>query len=98
MLRGGAMAGAKIERVIGVYTVGEGGRPARLGQFVQRGKQFVFAEIAAVGGIGAVSGIFHFARFDKLVAQTYLANKFFHDGAIVGGVTRREGSDGESTG
>src|SRR5256885_17250323 len=30
MLRGGAMAGAKIERVIGVYTIGDGGKTARM--------------------------------------------------------------------
>src|SRR2546421_6239282 len=94
MLRGSAMAGTKIESVIGVYSVGDGCKSSCLRQFVQCGKQFVFAEIAAVGGVGAVSGIVHFVRFDEFMPQTYLAYKFLDDGAIVSGVTRRERSNG----
>jgi hypothetical protein len=67
-------------------------------QLDQGGKQFVFAEIAAIGGVGAVGGIIHFVSFDEFVAQAEAADKLFYNGAIVGGVTRREGGDGESAG
>ena len=96
MLRGGAMARAKIERIIGVHTVSDSGKTARLRQLIQRREQFVLAEIAAVGSVGAVSGIIHFVRLDKLVGQAQLADKFFYYGEIVSGVTRRESGDRKS--
>src|SRR6266700_1063229 len=64
MLRGGAMAGAKIESVIGVHAVSNGGESAGAHQIVQRGEQLGFAEIAAVCRVCAVGRIFHFMCFD----------------------------------
>src|SRR5438552_1546069 len=69
VFRGRAMARAKIESVIGVHTVGDGGETSSLGQIVECGEKFVLTEIAAIGGVGAVSRIFHFARLDEFVAQ-----------------------------
>src|SRR5258706_15539319 len=98
MLSGGTMARAKVERVIGVYAVSDGGKTTPLRQIVKHGKELVFAEIASVGGGGAVGGIIHFVRFDEFVAQAQFAYEFFYDGAIVGGVTRRERGNGEGAG
>jgi hypothetical protein len=88
------MAGAKIKSVIGVHAVGDGGKGARLCQFIQCGKQLVFAEIATVSRVRAVGRVIHFVGFDKFVAHAQLAHKLFDYGAIVGGVTRRERGDG----
>ena len=87
MLRGGTMAGAKIERVIGVHAVSNGGESAGTRQIVQSGKEFIFAEIAAVCRVSAVGRVFHFMRFDEFVPRAQLARKFFDNGAIVGGKT-----------
>src|SRR6266849_2334041 len=92
------MAGARVERVIGVHAVGDGGKTARARQFVQCGKELVLAEIATIGGFRAVGGIIHFVCFDKFVAQPQFAHKLFHGGAIVSGVTRRECGNGEGAG
>src|SRR6266704_625932 len=83
VFRGGTMAGAKVERVVGVYTIGDSGKTSHLGQIVQHRKQFVLAEIAAVGRIRAVSRIIHFVRFDEFMPQAHLADQFLHDGATV---------------
>ena len=58
MFRGSAMAGAKIEGVIGIDAIGDGGKTAGQCQFIQGGKQFVFAEVTTVGGVGTVCGLF----------------------------------------
>jgi len=68
------MAGAKVESVIGVDAIGYGGKTARVRQFIQGRKQFVFAKITTVGGVGAVSEIIHFVCFDELVAQAGVAH------------------------
>ena len=46
--------------------------------------------IEAVGRVRAVGGIIYFMRFDEFVVHAQLTRKLFHDGTIVGGVTRRE--------
>src|SRR5260370_17578194 len=89
------MSWAKVERVIGVYTISDGGKTARVRQFVQRGKKLVLAEIATIGGVCAVGGIVHFVRFDEFVAQAQLGHELFHDGTIVSRVTRRERGNGQ---
>ncbi len=38
------------------------------GEFIQDSQQFIFAEIAAVRGIGAVRGIIHLVRFHEQMA------------------------------
>src|SRR5260370_42645233 len=67
MFFGGAMAGAEVEGVVGVDAIGGGGETALLGEGVEDGEELVLAEEAAVGGVGAVRGIFHFAGFDEFV-------------------------------
>src|SRR6266487_2611007 len=76
-----------IESVIGVHAVSNGGESAGARQIVQRGEQLVFAEIAAVCRVSAVSRVFHFMRFDEFVPRAQLAHKSFDDGAIVRGKT-----------
>src|SRR5258708_8677467 len=92
------MAGAKIECVIGVDTVGDGGETTRVRQFIQRGKEFVFAEIATVDRIRAIGGIIHFVRFDELMVQARLADKILDYGSIMSGVTRGQRCNRERTG
>src|SRR5258708_12304018 len=92
------MAGAKIEGVVSVHTVGDDNKTARVRQFIQRGKQFVFAEIATIGGVSAVRRILHLVRFDEFVLQAELAHKLLDYGPIMGGVTRRERRNGQSPG
>ena len=60
---------AQIERVIGVDAIGDGGEVALLRDGVEDAEEFVFAEVAAVGSVRAVLGIFHFVRCDEFVAD-----------------------------
>src|SRR5713226_7730242 len=85
MFFGGAMAGAEVEGVVGVDAIGGGGETALLGEGVEDGEELVLAEEAAVGGVGAVRGIFHFAGFDEFVMDVEGADQVFDCGAIVGG-------------
>src|SRR5437870_2170281 len=93
MLGGGAMAGAKIERVVSVHAIGDGGKAARTGQFIQYREKLVLAEIAAVGLVRAVGGVFHLVRLDKLVAQRQLFCKLLDHFSVVRGKTRRKSGD-----
>src|SRR5277367_847614 len=86
MFRRGAMAGAKIEGVVGIDAVRDGGEVSLLGDGVDNVEEFVFAEVAAVGGVRAIFGIFHFVRFDEFVADAEAANELFDDVAIMGGI------------
>ncbi len=85
MFFGGAMAGAEVEGVVGVDAIGGGGETALLGEGVEDGEELVLAEEAAVGGVGAVRGIFHFMGFDEFVMDVKGADQVFDCGAIVGG-------------
>ena len=96
MLFRGAMAGAKVERVVGVHAVRGGGESSLLRDGVEHGEQFVLAEEAAVGGIGAIRGIFHLVGFDEFVMNVLRANEIFDDVAIVRGVAGRKRGDRES--
>jgi hypothetical protein len=98
MLGGGTMAGAEVERVIGVDAVGDRGEVSRFGEGVEGGEEFVLAEIAAVGVVGAVGGILHFARFDEFVVETEDADEVVDDGAVVGGVAWRKRGDRKGAG
>src|SRR5216684_724717 len=42
------MAGAEIERVIGVHAVGHSGNALQPRQFVQRGEKFILTEVTAI--------------------------------------------------
>ncbi len=95
MLGGGFVAGAKIESVVGVDAVGDGGNVLCNGKFVQDCEEFVFAEVAAVAGVGAVRGVVHFVRFDKFVADRELLEEGSELVAVVGGVRGRNCGDGE---
>src|SRR5579863_1953480 len=95
MLGGSTMARAKIESVISVDAVGDCGEMALLGEMVKRGEEFVLAEVATVGSVGAIVGIFHFVRFDKFVVNGGRADEIFEHHAVVGGKTGRERGDGE---
>ena len=93
MLGGSAMTGPKIERVIGIHPIGYSGKSAGGRKIVEHGKQFIFAEIAAVGLVRAVSGIFDLMRFDELVAQRLFLHKLLDDFSVVCGETWRERSN-----
>ena len=95
MLGGGFVAGAEVERVVGVDTVGDGGKILCGSEFVENAEQFIFAEVAAVAGVGAVRGVFHFVSFDELVADGELLEEGSELFAVVGGVGRRNCGDGE---
>src|SRR5258708_35948644 len=90
------MAGAKIERVIRVHTIGYGRKTTCTRQFIQRGKQFVFAEIATVGRVGAIGGFVPFVRFDELVAQGQVPHKLLDYGLIMSRVTGGRSTYGRS--
>ena len=77
VLRGGAMAGAKIECIVRVNAIRDGGKSPRMRQFIQNRKKFIFAEIAAVGAIGAVGRILHLARLDAFMAHAQLGYELF---------------------
>jgi hypothetical protein len=93
---GGAMAGAEIEGVVGVNAVGGGGETALPGEGVKDREKLVFTEEAAVGGIGAVCGIFHLAGFNECVMDAGGADEFFYGGPIVSGEAGRKCGDGQS--
>ena len=61
-LYGSLGAGPEIPHVARVFTVGDHCEPLSFGQRGKSGEEFVFAEIAAVIGIGEVSGIFELLR------------------------------------
>ena len=85
------MARTKVERVVGIHAIGDSCESARVCQIVKRGKQFVFAEIAAIVLVRAVGGVFHFMGFDELVAQRQFLHKLLNDFSVVRGETWREG-------
>src|SRR5260370_9924838 len=95
---GGSMDGSKIDGDVSVHTEGDDSNAARVRQFIQRGKQFVFAEIATIGGVSAVRRILHLVRFDEFVSQAQFTHKLLDYGPIMGGVTRRERRNGQSPG
>jgi hypothetical protein len=61
---GGILTRAEIPRVVGIFPIGHGGEFFPSGQTVQLAEELVFAKIAAVDGIGLVTGIAGFLRFD----------------------------------
>jgi len=64
MLGGGAMAGAKIERVVGVlHRRRRRQKPRVCANSSKAEKQLVFAEVTPVGGVRAVGGILQLVRF-----------------------------------
>src|SRR6267378_2903347 len=79
----GAMAGAEVQRVVGINSVGGGGEAAFLRDRIEHGEKLVLAIKTAVGGVRAVGGIFHFVGFDKFVMDLELANQLIDCGAIV---------------
>src|SRR5258705_13372239 len=83
MFFSGAMAGAEVQRVVGVDSVGGGAEAAFLRDCIEDGEEFVLAIKTAVGGVRAVGGVFHFGSFDKLVMDLELANQLIDCGAIV---------------
>jgi len=97
MLGGGFVAGAEVECVIGVDAVGDGGNVLCGGELVEDAEKFVFAEVASVTSVGAVTGVIHFAGFDELVADGELLEEGSELVAVVGGIRGRNRGDGECT-
>src|SRR5882762_4623738 len=91
----GAMAGAEVQRVVGVDSVGCGSEAAFLRDGIQHGEKFVLAIKTAVGGVGAIGGVSHFVRVDKFVSDLEDANDFVNGGAVMRGKTWGKGSDGK---
>src|SRR5260370_21954619 len=90
MLVGGAMAGAKIKRVVGIDTISRCGETALLRDCIKHGEELVLAVKAAVGGIRAVRGIFHLVRFDEFVMDLKGADEFVDGGAVMRRKPRRQ--------
>src|ERR1700721_1679640 len=86
MFRSGPVAWAEIQGVVGVDSIGYDRESAFLRHHNERGEQLVFAEIAAIRGVCAVPGIFHFVRFDEFMANAQLADKILHYSAVMRGV------------
>ena len=92
MLHCGAMPGAKVQRIVSIYTVGCRCETAILRQLIENRKKLVFAKKTAVRRIGAIRGIIHFVRFDEFVMNAEGADEFVDRGAIVRGKARRNRS------
>src|SRR5262249_17985682 len=92
MLGGSTMAGAEVESVVRVDSVCDRGKVAFPGQRVECREQFVLAVVTAIGGVGAIGGIFHFIRGDEFVANAGGADEGFEHRPIVSGKTWRESS------
>src|SRR6267142_7019753 len=93
----GAMAGAEVQRVVGINSVGGGGEAAFLRDCIEDGEKFVLTIKTAVGGVRAVGGVFHFVSFDKFVMDLELANQLIDCGAIVRRETGGKRGDGKRT-
>ena len=89
----GAVAGAEVQSVVGVDSVGGGGEAAFLRDCIEDGEEFVLAIKTAVGGVRAVGGVFHFVGFDKLVMDLELANELVNRSAIMRRETWGKGGD-----
>src|SRR5256885_10019742 len=85
VLRGGAVTRAKIQGVVGIHAVSGGGEATLPRDRVQDRKELVFAKKAAVRGVGAIRGIFHFAGFNEFVMDAEVGDEFIDGGAIVRG-------------
>ncbi len=79
----GAMAGAKIVRVVCIDAVSDGAEIAGTCQSFHAIEEFVLAVVAAVGIVRNVKRILEFVRLDKLVANSGFAHEFFGLLAIV---------------
>src|ERR1700758_2192392 len=95
MLFRGTMTGAKVQRVVRVDAVRSGREAALQGHRIQDGEKLIFTVEAAVGGIGAIRGIFHLVRLDEFVVNLEGVDKFVDRGAIVRGKTGRKRRDGK---
>src|SRR6266481_35393 len=82
MFLSGAVAGAEVQCVVGVDSVGGGGEAAFLRDCIEHGEKLVLAINTAVGGVRAVGGIFHFVSFDKFVMDLELANQLINRGEM----------------
>jgi len=91
-----AMAGAEVECVIGIDAISDGGDVFACRKFVQDRKEFIFAKIATVAGIGTVRRVVHFVGFDEFVVNGELLEEGGQLVAIVSGVAGRNCGDGES--
>lgn len=83
MLRGGAMPRTKIEGVIGIHTIGDGGESTVAGDLVEHGEKLVFAEITAIRRVGAIGGIFQLMCFHKFMRETKRMNELLNLGTVV---------------
>ncbi len=88
MLFGGAMTGAKVQRVVGVDAISCGREAAPQGYRVQHREKLIFAVKAAVGGVRAISGIVHLVRVDEFVMDFEGMDEFLDRRAIMRGETR----------
>src|SRR6266436_4373438 len=95
MLGGSFVAGTEVEGVIAIDAVGDGGKILFGGELVEDAEEFVFTEVAAVTGVGAVRGVVHFVGFDELVADRELLEEGGELIAVVRGVRGRNCGDGE---
>ena len=91
VLGGGAVAGAKIEGVVGIHAVGGGFDLAIGDDAVKHREKFVFAEVAAVGIVGAVGGVVPFPglnlddtgaddRGNLMCRETFIRPQTWRDG------------------
>src|SRR6267142_3907430 len=97
MFFSGAVAGAEVQRVVGINSVGGGGEAAFLRDCIEHREKFVLAIKTAVGGVRAVGGVFHFVSFDKFVMDLEGANELIDCGAIVRRETWGERGNGKRT-
>lgn len=95
VLVGGAMAGAKIVRVVRVYTICNRAEILFRCDRFHPAEQFVFAEIAAVGIVRYVKRILKFVGLDEFMPDSSCLNKLFRLFAIVSRKAGGEGSDRE---
>src|SRR5580700_3188914 len=87
MLARGAMAGAKIARVIRIDSVRDGCDIAFNCETIQRGEKLVLAEVAALRIICGVARVRKLVRLDENMWNWSIAQKKFHLLAIMRGIT-----------
>src|SRR5258705_5432056 len=82
----GSLPRTVVAEVVDVYAVDDMHNAALASDFVEPGKQLVFAVEATVGVIGYVIGIIELAGSDVLMANAVFASKGFSVGFVRFGV------------
>src|SRR5688572_25276595 len=84
-----------ITDVAGVFTVSNDGESFRLSERGEFGEEFVFAEIAAVGGVREIGGVIELVRLNDADGEVELLRNFEGIGEFAAREAGRIGDGGE---